>query len=87
MSGSKGYSGGVFRIDDEQSLSANGIPNSRTDLYKQGKRHQSRWYDSKGNAIRNRDYIHGGKMNFPHDHQWTNGTRGKDHLPPDWNWK
>lgn len=21
-------------------------------------------------------------MSFPHDHEWENGLRGKDHLPP-----
>lgn len=26
-------------------------------------------------------------MPFPHDHEWKNGKRGKEHLPPDPSYK
>ena len=61
-------------------------PNSRYDLYVNGKKIQSRWYDKKGNAVRNRDYSHQsrGQISFPHDHIWDNGARNKEHLTPDY---
>lgn len=31
---------------------------------------------------RDRDYNHPGDVPFPHDHEWENGKRGKQHLPP-----
>ncbi|MBQ3133559.1 MAG: DNRLRE domain-containing protein [Clostridia bacterium] len=44
---------------------------------------QKRWYGPDGNAVRDRDYNHPGKdIPFPHDHEWKNGQRQKDHLPP-----
>ena len=43
---------------------------------------QKRWYGPDGNAVRDRDYNHPGDMPFPHDHEWNNGIRGEDHLPP-----
>ncbi|MDD4840064.1 MAG: hypothetical protein PHE93_05315 [Clostridia bacterium] len=73
MSGSKDVSGGVFRIDDERSLSADGIPNSRTDLCNNGKLIQSRWYGPDGKAVLNRDFEHQDAHKnhiFPHDHKW-----------------
>lgn len=43
---------------------------------------QKRWYDSNGNAKRDRDYNHAGKdIPFPHDHEWNNGKRQKEHIP------
>ena len=48
-------------------------PNSRYDLYDNGLKKQSRWFDEKGNVIRNRDYFHQNIFNnhsFPHDHDW-----------------
>ena len=44
---------------------------------------QKRWYGPDGNAERDRDYNHDGKVPFPHDHEWKNGERQTDHLPPD----
>ena len=64
--------------------------NSRYDLFVNGKRIQSRWYNPQGKAIRNRDYIHGNGGNnhfFPHDHNWSwgkNSPRDKEALPPDY---
>ena len=49
-------------------------PNSRYDLYVNGQKVQSRWYDSEGNARRNRDFNHQDAHNnhtFPHDHKWN----------------
>lgn len=46
-------------------------PNSRYDLYINGQKIQSRWYDRNGKAIRNRDFTHQDahrNHNFPHDH-------------------
>jgi len=48
---------------------------------------QKRWYGPDGNVVRDRDYNHPGDMPFPHDHEWENGERGKDHLPPDPSYK
>ena len=74
-----GYSGGVERVDDVRSLPTEGKPNSRKDLYKNGERIQSRWYDANGNPARNRDYSnHGNPAKHPivpHDHDWIDGNR------------
>lgn len=43
---------------------------------------QKRWYGPDGNPVRDRDYSHPGNLPFPHDHEWKNGDRQKDHLPP-----
>ena len=43
---------------------------------------QKRWYDNEGNAERDRDYNHAGDFPFPHDHEWEDGERNPDHLPP-----
>lgn len=71
-----------------RSLPRTNKPNTRVDRYKNGKIVQSRWYDENGKAERNRDYEHGGKYPFPHDHLWNwnsnNGERGQEHLPPDY---
>ena len=65
------------------SLPRKGEPNSSETLYNpDGTPKQKRWYDGEGNAERDRDYNHGGKESFPHDHIWDNGKRGKEHLPP-----
>lgn len=48
----------IVEISEQRSLKPTGKPNSRTDLYVNGKRKQSRWYDHNGKAIRNRDYFH-----------------------------
>ena len=44
---------------------------------------QKRWYGPDGYPERDRDYNHAGDMPFPHDHEWKDGKRGKDHLAPD----
>ena len=58
-------------------------PNSRYDLYENGKLRQSRWFDNKGNVVRNRDYFHQDPLNnhtFPHDHEWD-WTKDIPRLP------
>lgn len=86
--GSGGVTNRSVEKSFERSLEPKGKPNSRIDRYKNGIKVQSRWYDEKGKAIRNRDYVHGGKFSFPHDHAWIwngdNGDRIKEHLPPDY---
>ena len=66
-------------------------PNSRYDLYINGKKVQSRWYDDKCRVIRNRDYYHQDAHNnhtFPHDHIWTwergYAKRIPENLEPDY---
>ena len=78
-------SGGITRVVGRR-LDATGRPNSRSDLYNQsGQRIQSRWYDYRGNATRNRDYrAHHGHPS-PHDHPWSGGER-REWAPPDWGW-
>ena len=76
-------------ISFERSLKDKHKPNSRVDRYnKNGQLLQSRWYNDEGKAERNRDYSHSGNVPFPHDHEWTwdndNGTRGTEHLAPDY---
>lgn len=76
-------SGGINRIDDEHHLPDEGEPNSRSDLYKNGKLKQQRWYGSDGKAAHDRDYEHAGPMDFPHDHAWDwtkISPRGSDHV-------
>lgn len=67
-------SGGIERFDDIPSLEEKGKPNSRADLYKNGKLIQSRWYGPNGLAERNRDFTdHGNSKqhpNVPHDYPW-----------------
>ena len=65
--------------------------NSRYDLYVNGVRVQSRWFDGNGLAIRNRDYDHQDAHNnheFPHDHGWQNvngqPVRIPTNLDPDY---
>ena len=60
-----------------------GDPNSSQTLRNpDGTPKQQRWYGPDGKPERDRDYNHQGNEPFPHDHEWSNGTRGKDHLPP-----
>lgn len=84
----------VYRVEGRHGdlLVKNAKPNSRYDLYVNGNKVQSRWYDSNGNAIRNRDYMHQDAHNnhvFPHDHiwNWNNGfpARGREGIEPDYN--
>lgn len=83
----------VVRIEGRRGdLPTSGAkPNSRYDLYVNGKRIQSRWFDNNGNVIRNRDYDHQNSLNnhfFPHDHKWDwieNGpVRDKNFVIPDY---
>ena len=65
-------------------------PNSRYDLYENGNLKQSRWFDEKGNVVRNRDYFHQDRGNhyFPHDHNWewinNQPHRDNDFMQPDY---
>ena len=66
-------------------------PNSRYDLYVNGRKEQSRWFDKNGLVIRNRDYFHQdpyGTHFFPHDHTWkwinNEAIRNKNQLNPDY---
>ena len=84
-------SGGTYVYHNLKKLKPTGKPNSRSDLYVNGKLKQSRWYDYEGKAVRNRDYFHqnsGNLYTFPHDHNWglVNGqwTRIKSHIEPDY---
>ena len=70
------------------SLPKKGKPGSSKTLPNpDGTPKQKRWYGPDGNAERDRDYNHPGNMPFPHDHEWKNGERGKEHLPPDPSYK
>ena len=72
--------------DREREISiayVKGLPNSKEIfLNPDGTIKKERWYGPDGEAIRDRDYNHSGKMPFPHDHEWKNGKRGTEHLPP-----
>lgn len=72
MAGSEGPSGGIARYDDERTLLKQGKPNSRADLYKNRELYQQRWYDSNGNAQRNRDHTDHG--NSVHQNQSPSRT-------------
>lgn len=83
----------IERIDGRRGdLPVEGAkPNSRYDLYVDGKKVQSRWYDSDGNVVRNRDYDHQNAHNnhdFPHDHNWDRIgdrlVRDKNPIEPDY---
>ena len=67
-----------------KGLPKTGKPNSKDSLKNEdGTTKQERWYGPDGNATRDRDYNHSGNMPFPHDHEWKDGIRQPDHLPPD----
>lgn len=84
-------SGGTYVFHNLRKLEPIGKPNSRSDLYLNGKLKQSRWYDYEGKAVRNRDYFHQDAHNnhaFPHDHNWG-WVKGKwqrieENLEPDY---
>lgn len=84
--GSGGVPNRTVEISYERSLKTIGKPNSRVDKYNQnGKKVQSRWYDKKGKAVRNRDYTHSNpNVIVPHDHVWIEGVRSSEHLVPDY---
>ena len=70
------------------SLPKKGEPGSSQTLPNpDGTPKQKRWYGPDGNPERDRDYDHSSNMPFPHDHEWKNGERGKEHLPPDPSYK
>lgn len=65
-------------------LALKGKPNSTEVLLNpDGTIKQKRWYGPDGNAVHDRDYNHNGNMEFPHDHEWKNGERDKEHKIPD----
>ncbi len=83
----------IVRIDGKRGdLPTSGAkPNSRYDLYVNGEKVQSRWFDSNGNVTRNRDFNHQDSHynhTFPHDHEWSweNGfpQRNPENLEPDY---
>ena len=77
--------GNVWEYTMVNSLRREGRPNSISLLIVGGKVKQIRWYGSNGVAIRDRDYFHPGEDHeFPHDHEWIDGVRGKDHMLPDY---
>jgi hypothetical protein len=80
-------SGGIENVTGRLGdLDREGKPNTRYDLYNERGVHiQSRWYDTEGWVIHNRDYNHDPK---PHDHEWKmddikGPLRSKKHLPVD----
>ena len=75
---------GTSVMSAANSLPRTGEPGStQTLLNPDGTPKQKRWYGPDGNADRDRDYNHpGDDVDFPHDHEWKNGERQKDHLPP-----
>lgn len=83
----------IVRVDGRSGdLPTSGVkPNSRYDLYVNGRKIQSRWYDGQGKVVRNRDYFHQDKGNhvFPHDHKWEwfgNTPHRDDYfIDPDYN--
>ena len=81
MGGGGVPSGGVtIKYGKRGDLDTEFTPNSRQDLYVNGKKVQSRWFDYKGKVIRNRDYDHQDAHHthiFPHDHDWV----WKDNRP------
>ena len=67
------FNRGVVRLDGRRGdLPTKGAkPNHRYDLYVNGEKVQSRWFDKNGRAIRNRDFNHQDSHHnhtFPHDH-------------------
>ena len=94
MGGGGATSGGTYvkEADRPGALPRLGAkPNSRYDLYINGVKVQSRWYDHEGKAIRNRDYVHQDAHHnhtFPHDHawDWVKGiwNRIPENLEPDY---
>lgn len=67
-------------------------PLHRYDLYVNGIKYQSRWFDKNGNVLRNRDYVHQDAHKdhyFPHDHKWewigNKPIRDKNLTQPDYN--
>lgn len=91
MGGKCSPSGGIETTTGRiGTLKTEGKPNSRMDLYQNGERIQSRWYDSDGWVMWNRDYKHSDPFNnhkFPHDHNWKwnpktgNPERISENLP------
>lgn len=83
----------IERVDGKRGdLPTSGAkPNARYDLYVNGQKVQSRWFDSNGKVVRNRDFDHqDGHHNheFPHDHNWSwinnQPIRDKNPIKPDY---
>ncbi len=83
----------IVRVDGRNGdLPTSGAkPNARYDLYVNGEKIQSRWFDENGNVVRNRDYKHQNifyNHAFPHDHGWQwikdRPIRDKDFMEPDY---
>lgn len=72
----------IERVDGKRGdLPTSGAkPNSRYDLYVNGQKVQSRWFDSNGNVIRNRDFNHQDAHNNHDFHMITIGAGTKDSL-------
>lgn len=95
MGGGGVPSGGVYIVNGRSGDLPTQVVklNSRYDLYVNGVRIQSRWFDHEGKAARNRDYLHNDSMKshfFPHDHKWTwvagRPQRKRDGLNPDYSY-
>ena len=71
-------------VATSNSLPYKGEPGSSQTLPNpDGSPKQKRWYGPDGRPERDRDYNHPGEdIPFPHDHEWKDGQRQKDHLPP-----
>ncbi|MDE7453447.1 MAG: hypothetical protein K2N22_03475 [Clostridia bacterium] len=87
MGGGGVPSGGTTIIYGKRGgLPTRGKPNSRSDLYVNEVKVQSRWYDWEGKVIRNRDYSHTDSNHthkFPHDHDWY-WMNDKPHRITEW---
>lgn len=94
MGGGGATSGGTYvRIDGKRGdlPVKSAKPNSRYDLYVNGEKVQSRWFNYEGKVIWNRDYKHqDGHHNhkFPHDHEWnwinSRPVRDEENLNPEY---
>ena len=83
----------IVRVEGRRGVlpTSGAKPNSRYDLYVNGEKVQSRWFDENGNVVRNRDYGHQDAHNnhtFPHDHNWNwdkgYPARNPENLEPDY---
>ena len=74
----------------QAKLPTTGDPNSRVTLPNpDGTPKQDRWYGPSGDAVRDRDYNHGGSGHeFPHEHDWIGGERQPQRpvspIPNEW---
>lgn len=88
--GAGGIPNRAINIFEGRKLDDEGEPNTRPDLYQNGKLKQSGWYGPDGKAVRNRDYFHQDSHHnhkFPHDHNWNwanNPPRDPNWVEPDY---